>query len=78
MQIKENKTVTEKINLMSLSPKELGEFFVSIGEKSFRSQQVLRWIYQFGVTEFDEMTNINKDLRAKLKEMCTISAPEIV
>ena len=78
MQIKENKTVTEKINLMSLSPKELGEFFVSIGEKSFRSQQVLRWIYQFGVTEFDDMTNINKDLRAKLKEMCIISAPEIV
>ncbi len=69
---------TQKVNLMNLSPKELGEFFVSIGEKSFRSQQILRWIYQFGETDFDKMTNIKKDLRAKLKETCVISAPEIV
>ena len=58
---------SDLINLMNLSPKELGEFFESIGEKSFRSQQILRWIYQFGVTNFDEMTNLRKDLRAKLK-----------
>ena len=69
---------SDLINLMNLSPKELGEFFVSIGEKSFRSQQILRWIYQFGVTDFDEMTNLRKDLRAKLKELCVIKAPEIV
>ena len=38
----------------------------------------MRWIYQFGVTDFDEMTNLRKDLRAKLKELCVIKAPEIV
>ena len=69
---------TDKINLMNLSPAELGEFFVSIGEKSFRSQQILRWVYQFGETDFDKMTNLRKDLRAKLKESCVITAPEIV
>ena len=69
---------SDLINLMNLSPKELGEFFVSIGEKSFRSQQILRWIYQFGVTDFDEMPNVRTDLRAKLKELCVIKAPEIV
>ena len=59
---------SDLINLMNLSPKELGEFFVSIGEKSFRSQQILRWIYQFGVTDFDEMTNLSLNLREKLKQ----------
>ena len=69
---------TDKINLMNLSPEELKEFFESIGEKSFRAQQIMRWIYQFGVTDFEQMTNLRKDLRAKLKEMCVITAPEIV
>ena len=69
---------TDKINLMNLSPEVLKEFFESIGEKSFRAQQIMRWIYQFGVTDFEQMTNLRKDLRAKLKEMCVITAPEIV
>ena len=69
---------SEKINLMSMSPQELSEFFVSMGEKSFRAQQIMRWIYQFGVTDFDEMSNLNKVLRAKLKETCVVTAPEIV
>ena len=61
-----------------MSPQELSEFFVSMGEKSFRAQQIMRWIYQFGVTDFDEMSNLNKVLRAKLKETCVVTAPEIV
>ncbi|MBO6258345.1 MAG: 23S rRNA (adenine(2503)-C(2))-methyltransferase RlmN [Succinivibrio sp.] len=67
-----------KVNLMDLSPKEMTEFFVSLGEKPFRSQQLLRWIYQFGVTDFAEMTNLRKDLRVKLQEKARIAAPEIV
>ena len=67
-----------KINLMDLSIEEMKEFFVSLGEKPFRAQQLLRWIYQFGVSNFDEMTNIKKDLRARLKEQCEIRAPQIV
>ena len=69
---------TEKINLMNLSPLELKKFFESIGEKSFRAQQIMRWIYQFGVTDFEQMSNLRKDLRAKLAQMCQITAPEIV
>lgn len=69
---------SEKINLMDLSPEEMKEFFVSIGEKPFRAQQLLRWIYQFGVSDFEQMTNIKKDLRQKLAQLCEIRAPEIV
>ena len=66
------------VNLMNLSPKELADFFVSLGEKPFRSQQILKWIYQYGVDDFDKMTNIKKDLRSRLKETAVIRAPEIV
>lgn len=69
---------SQLVNLMGLSPDELASFFQSMGEKSFRAQQIMRWIYQFGVTNFDDMTNLNKALRQKLKEQCYISAPEIV
>ncbi len=53
-------------------------FFVSIGEKPFRATQVLKWLYQEQVTEFEEMTNLSKALRANLKENCCIETPEII
>ncbi len=53
------------------------EFFESIGEKPFRGDQVMKWIYHFGHDNFDEMSNINKKLKEKLRAMCEIKAPEI-
>ena len=67
-----------RINLMNLGVDELTDFAVSLGEKPFRATQFLKWIYQYGVTDFDLMTNIKKDLREKLKEIAYIKAPEIV
>ena len=67
-----------RINLMNLGVDELKDFAVSLGEKPFRATQFLKWIYQYGVTDFDLMTNIKKDLREKLKEIACIKAPEIV
>ncbi|RTE66530.1 23S rRNA (adenine(2503)-C(2))-methyltransferase RlmN [Amphritea opalescens] len=69
---------TRKINLLGYSPKKLEEFFVSIGEKPFRSTQVLKWIHQFGASSFDEMTNISKSLRQKLSEVSEIREPDIL
>lgn len=66
------------INLMDLGPEALKEFMVEIGEKPFRATQILKWIYQWGVINFDEMTNIKKESRQKLKELAYIEAPEIV
>lgn len=66
------------VNLMDLDPKELSDFFVELGEKPFRASQLLKWIYQFGITDFDQMTNIKKEFREKLKTIACIKAPEIV
>ncbi len=63
---------------MDLDRKGMEAFFVSLGEKSFRATQVMKWIYQEQVVDFDEMTNLSKALRAKLKEQCVIEAPEII
>jgi len=43
-----------------------------------RTKQIFQWIYNFGVTEWDQMTNIAKPLRAKLAEHFTLERPEIV
>ncbi|MCV6588398.1 MAG: 23S rRNA (adenine(2503)-C(2))-methyltransferase RlmN [Marinobacterium sp.] len=67
-----------KTNLLGMSPQTLGDFFESIGEKRFRSTQVLKWIHQFGVDNFDDMTNISKALRAKLTDVAEIREPEVV
>jgi 23S rRNA (adenine2503-C2)-methyltransferase len=53
-------------------------FFTELGEKPFRVSQMLKWIYQLGVDDFDAMTNFSKTLRTKLKEMAEIRAPTVV
>jgi 23S rRNA (adenine2503-C2)-methyltransferase len=66
-----------KINLLGLSKSKMELFFESIGEKKFRAIQVLKWIHQGGVNDFDAMTNVSKALRIKLAEIAEIRAPEI-
>ncbi|QIZ76990.1 bifunctional tRNA (adenosine(37)-C2)-methyltransferase TrmG/ribosomal RNA large subunit methyltransferase RlmN [Ferrimonas lipolytica] len=69
--------MTDKTNLLNLDRDGLRAFFSEIGEKPFRADQVFRWIYHFGISDFDQMTNINKKLREKLKARTEIVAPEI-
>jgi len=64
-------------NLLGLDPAALKAFFASFGEKPFRAGQVLQWIHQYGVDNFDAMTNLSKGLRAKLQAAAEIRAPEI-
>lgn len=72
----ENNT-DSKVNLLDYDRKGLRNLFAEMGEKPFRADQLMRWIYQEGVDDFAEMTNFNKDLRAKLTARCEIVAPEI-
>ena len=69
--------MSEKINLMILTRREMREFFNELGEKPFRADQLVKWIYHFGEDNFDNMTNINKVLREKLKSVAEIKAPEV-
>ena len=66
-----------KINLLNFDHQGLREFFASIGEKPFRADQVMKWMYHFGYDDFEQMTNLNKKLREKLARKCEIKAPEI-
>ncbi len=82
------KSVLEPVNLTSVKPKRfnlldydrkgLAAFFVALGEKPFRATQILKWIYQEGVEDFDLMTDLSKSLRAYLNENCYLATPEIV
>lgn len=67
-----------KMNLLGLPEAKLIAFFESIGEKKFRAIQVMKWIHQLGADNFDDMTNVSKDLRAKLKDIAEIRLPEVM
>lgn len=67
----------DKINLLDLNRQQMREFFVSLGEKPFRADQVMKWIYHYCCDDFDEMTDINKAFRTKLKALAEIRAPEV-
>ena len=68
----------ELINLLDFDREGLKAFFVGINEKPFRATQLLKWIYQEDVSNFDQMTNLSKTLRTYLKEHCSITAPEML
>ena len=53
------------------------DFFKSINEPKYRAQQLLKWIHQKGVTNFDLMTDFNKPLREKLKSLATLELPKV-
>jgi len=72
-----SETNTKKINLMDLTRQQMREFFAELGEKPFRADQLVKWIYHFGEDNFDNMTNINKKLREKLKAVAEIKATEV-
>ncbi len=67
----------KKVNLMNLTRAQMREFFAELGEKPFRADQLVKWIYHFSEDNFDNMTNLNKQLREKLKTMAEIKAPEV-
>ena len=64
-------------DIKSMLPEELTEYFESIGERAFRTEQVIKWLHG-GVKTFAEMTNLSEKLRAKLEEDFYITVPELV
>lgn len=67
----------QKLNLLDMNRQQLREFFSSLGEKPFRADQVMKWMYHYCCDDFDQMTDINKHLRARLKALAEIRAPEV-
>ncbi len=73
-QVKLDSQVT---NLLGLDRSGLEAFFENIGEKKFRATQVMKWIHQLGVVDFQEMNNLSKDLRNQLSATSCIQNLEV-
>lgn len=67
-----------KLNLLGLDRQAMEAFVVSLGEKPFRATQLIKWIHQRGVADFNAMTDLSKAFRAKLEEACEVRLPEAV
>ena len=67
-----------QVNLMGMDREHMTQFFAGIGQKPFRASQVMKWIHQQGVLQFDEMTNLSRSLREELAAVANVSLPEIV
>lgn len=61
-------TDVEKQNIRELSLQELTEFLTAHHEKAFRAKQIWQWIWQRGITRFEEMTNLSKVTQQLLAE----------
>ena len=61
-------------DLKSMTLEEMTAALKAMGQPSFRGKQVFTWLHK-GVTSFDEMTNLPKDLRDKLKSEFTLTVP---
>ena len=67
----------KKINLLDYTSEDLKAFFLERGEKPFRATQIIKWIHQHGVDNFDDMSNVSKALREELKSIAEIRPPEV-
>jgi len=67
---------TAKVNLLDYDRKGLRELFASLGEKPYRAEQVMKWIYHHHATDFSAMTDVGKALREKLEAVAEIVPPK--
>ncbi|MBS6882161.1 MAG: 23S rRNA (adenine(2503)-C(2))-methyltransferase RlmN [Clostridiaceae bacterium] len=63
--------------IKSLTIEELKNALADMGEKPFRAGQIFKWLHQ-GVESFEEMSNLSKDLRARLAERFVLTVPQVV
>lgn len=67
-----------KLDILNLTRAQLEALVTGeLGEKPFRAQQVWEWLWQKGARGFEAMSNVSKDLRARLAELAEIRRPEI-
>lgn len=67
-----------KTNLLGLTRAELEAFVAGMGEKPFRARQLLKWLYKRCVADFDQMTDLARSFRERLKEVAVVATPSII
>jgi 23S rRNA (adenine2503-C2)-methyltransferase len=56
---------------------ELEDFISGCGKEQYRARQLMKWMYQSGIDNFDEMTNLSREFRRTLQDLARISSLEI-
>jgi len=76
----DNTVMTEsRTNIFDFDRASLERFFEQeLGEKKFRAHQVMKWIHHRYATDFNDMTDLGKALRAKLEERAVVRPPEVI
>jgi 23S rRNA (adenine2503-C2)-methyltransferase len=66
-----------KTDIKSILPEEISGILQEMGEASYRGKQIFQWLHR-GAMTFEDMTNLPKNLRAKLEERFFITAPKVI
>ncbi len=70
-------TSKKPLNFMGIDRVSLRQLFARLEVKGYHADQVIKWIHQQGVTEFESMTNLSKTLRKALTGFACISVPSV-
>ena len=70
--------IQQKQNLLDFDLDAMKAFFSENGEKAFRAVQILKWIYQRGMIDISQMSDLSKVLRQKLQDNAEIRMPEVL
>jgi 23S rRNA (adenine2503-C2)-methyltransferase len=73
-----NNNEEEKIIINDYTLEELEKYIESINEKKFHAKQIFKWLHRFSVDNFDEMSDISKSLKDKLKEKTQILKLDVI
>jgi 23S rRNA (adenine2503-C2)-methyltransferase len=65
-----------RANLLDFDRHGMRDFFAGLGEKPYRADQVMKWIYHRLISDFGAMTDLGKSLREKLPEVAVVAPPK--
>jgi len=66
------------LNLLGLNRSQLEAVCVGMGERPFRAHQMMRWMHQVGSNDFEQMTDISRVFRERIRVEANILAPELM
>jgi 23S rRNA (adenine2503-C2)-methyltransferase len=66
-----------EVSLLGMNRQMLADWLRSQGEKPFRAQQLMQWVHQRGIIDYEQMTDLSKVLRAKLSQLAPVRLPEV-
>lgn len=76
-QTAQTEVIEGKLNLLDFDRQGLRSLLQAWGEKPFRADQLMKWVYHDGCTDFEAMSNISKALRARLQGGVELRLPEV-